>query len=96
MADLDRLDVVADIYESDLPRLRAGAPAEIVVPGETRRYGAVVRDIGWLVRRTTQGNTDPVAAVDARTVEVRLSLDADGTRALRRRTNMQVQVAIRP
>lgn len=96
LADLERLDVVADVYETDLPRLRPGAEAEVIVPGEPRRFAATVREIGWLVRRTTQAGTDPVAAVDARTVEVRLSLSDEGRDALRRRTNMQVQVAIRP
>ncbi len=96
LADLDALDVVAEVYETDLPRLSLGQAAEIVVPGEARRFGATLRDIGWTVRRTTQSGTDPVAAVDARTVEVRLALDAAGVAALRQRTNMQVQVAIRP
>jgi len=96
LADLGRMDVVADVYETDLPRLRTGATAEIVVPGETRRFSATVREIGWLVRRQIQGSIDPVAAVDARTVEVRLTLDEAGAEALRRRSNMQVQVAIRP
>ncbi len=96
VADLTRLDVVADVYETDLPRLRLGAPAEIVVPGEASRYAATVREIGWQVRRSTQANTDPVAAVDARTVEVRLGLASEGVAALARRSNMQVQVAIRP
>ncbi len=96
IGDLARMDVVADVYETDLPRLRLGAVAEVVVPGETRRFTATVRDIGWTVRRQTQANTDPVAAVDSRTVEVRLALDEAGSEALRRRSNMQVQVAIRP
>jgi HlyD family secretion protein len=96
MADLDHLDVVADVYETDLSRLREGAPAEVSVPGDPRRYTAVVRDIGWMVRRTTQASTDPVAASDARTVEVRLTLSEEGRQALMRRTDMQVQVAIRP
>ena len=47
-------------------------------------------------RQTTQAGTDPVAAVDSRTVEVRLTLSDEGAALLRRRTNMQVQVAIRP
>jgi HlyD family secretion protein len=34
--------------------------------------------------------------VDARTVEVRLALGPEGSEALARRSNMQVQVAIRP
>ena len=96
LADLTRMDVVADVYETDLPRVRVGQRAEIVVPGEARRFAAVVREIGWTVRRHTQGQVDPVAAVDARTVEVRLELDAEGRAALARRSNMQVQVAIRP
>ena len=96
LADLDRMDVVADVYETDLPRLRLGAPAEVIVPGEAQRFGATVREIGWQVRRTVQAGTDPVAAVDARTVEVRLALSEEGREALQRRTNMQVQVAIRP
>jgi HlyD family secretion protein len=33
--------------------------------------------------------------VDSRTVEVRLTLSDEGVALLRRRTNMQVQVAIR-
>jgi HlyD family secretion protein len=96
LADLTRLDIVADVFETDLPRLREGAEAEVVVPGEPRRYAATLREIGWMVRRTTQAGTDPVAAVDARTVEVRLALGEEGRAALERRTNMQVQVAIRP
>ncbi len=96
MADLTAMDVVAEVFETDLPRLRPGATAEVLVPGEPRRFAATVREIGWQVRRTTQASTDPVAAVDARTVDVRLTLAAEGVAALARRSNMQVQVAIRP
>ncbi|WP_137127754.1 efflux RND transporter periplasmic adaptor subunit [Roseomonas sp. HF4] len=96
IGDLSRMVVVADVYETDLPRLREGAPAEVVVPGEAARFAAVVTEIGWTVRRQLQATTDPVAAVDSRTVEVRLALEEAGSAALRRRSNMQVQVAIRP
>jgi HlyD family secretion protein len=96
IADLSRIDVVADVFETDLPRLREGAAAEVVVPGEARRFPATLREIGWQVRRSVQASSDPVAAVDARTVEVRLTLSPEGAAALARRSNMQVQVAIRP
>ncbi len=96
IADLTRLDVVADVYETDLGRVVVGQSAEVIVPGETRRFAATVREIGWVVRRSTQAGTDPVAAVDARTVEVRLTLLDDAREALLRRSGMQVQVAIRP
>ncbi|MES2711909.1 MAG: efflux RND transporter periplasmic adaptor subunit [Pseudomonadota bacterium] len=96
MADLSRLDIVADVYETDLARLSIGATAEIIVPGEPRRFSATLREIGWQVRRAPQTTTDPVAAIDSRTVAVRLALDEAGVAALARRSNMQVQVAIRP
>ncbi len=95
LADLSRMDVVADVFETDLGRLRPGMTAEIIIPGERQRVAATVREIGWQVRRTTQAGTDPVAAVDSRTVEVRLTLSEEGAALLRRRTGMQVQVAIR-
>ena len=44
--------------------------------------------LGYVERRPS--------ALDSRTVEVRLALDAAGSEALRRRSNMQVRVAIRP
>lgn len=96
VADVSRMDIVADVFETDLPRVREGATAEIVVPGESRRIAATVREIGWTVRRSSIASNDPVAAVDSRTVEVRLTLSDEGAALLRRRSNMQVQVAIRP
>ena len=96
IGDVSRMDVVADVFETDLPRVRQGAVAEIVVPGESQRLSATVREIGWTVRRNITASNDPVAAVDSRTVEVRLTLTDEGAALLRRRSNMQVQVAIRP
>jgi HlyD family secretion protein len=96
LADLDELEVVADVYESDLPRVHVGAPAEVLVPGTTIRYPARVREVGWLVKRALEAGTDPTAAVDGRTVEVRLRLGAEGAANLRQRINSQVGVAIQP
>ncbi|HYF07615.1 MAG TPA: efflux RND transporter periplasmic adaptor subunit [Acetobacteraceae bacterium] len=96
IGDVSRMEVVADVFETDLPRVREGAVAEILVPGESARFPATVREIGWIVRRQTTASADPVAAVDSRTVEVRLALSDEAAALLRRRSNMQVQVAIRP
>jgi HlyD family secretion protein len=96
IADLSALDVVAEVFETDLPRVRTGAAAEVLVPGEGRRFGATVREIGWLVRRNDVVSADPVAAIDARVVEVRLALDDAAVAALARLSNMQVQVRIAP
>lgn len=96
MADLDQLDVVADVYQTDLPRVRMGASAEVTAPGDPDRYEARVVKIGNLIQRTLEAGTDPVARVDGRTVEVWLALSPTGSAALRHRIDMQVQVAIGP
>lgn len=96
IGNLSRMEIVADVFETDLPRVRQGAVAEIIIPGDSRRLSATVREIGWTVRRHTSASNDPVAAVDSRTVEVRLTLSDEGAAMLRRLSNMQVQVAIRP
>jgi HlyD family secretion protein len=96
LGDLSSLDIVADVFETDLPRVRVGAAAEIIVPGDERRFGAIVREIGQMVRRTTQVSTDPVAMLDARTFEVRVQLSEEARMSLDRRINLQVQVSIKP
>jgi HlyD family secretion protein len=96
LADLDRMEVVADVYETDLSRVHVGAQADVSVPGTTLHYPAQVREMGRLVKRELQAGTDPTAAVDGRTVEVRLSLDPAGSRDLSQRINSRVQVAIHP
>jgi HlyD family secretion protein len=95
LADLDKMEVIADVYETDLSRVRLGANAEISIPGTTLHYPARVREVGRMVKRDLQAGTDPVAAVDGRTVEVKLDL-GDGASEFSRRINSQVHVAIRP
>lgn len=96
LANLDRMEVVADVYETDLQRIHVGGHADVIIPGTSIRYPAQVREIGWLVKHALEAGTDPTAAVDGRTVEVRLSLGNEGTANLRQRINAQVHVAIEP
>jgi HlyD family secretion protein len=96
LADLDKMEIVADVYETDLSRVHIGARANVALPGTTIRYPAEVREVGWVVKHALQSGTDPIAAVDGRTVEVRLSLGGEGAAAVRQLTNAQVHVAIQP
>lgn len=55
VADLDRLQVVAEVSEQDLPRVHVGDPATVAVeayPGEA--FPAVIASIGDLVDRDTR------------------------------------------
>jgi membrane fusion protein, copper/silver efflux system len=68
IADLSRLWVLADVYESDLPAVRLGMPAELALP--------------YLPGRVWRGlvtNVAPTVEEKTRTVKVRVEVDnADG------------------
>lgn len=94
LADLNVMEVVAEIYESDASRLRTGLRAEVRLPGAETPLPAEVSEIGWLVRRNDAIGTDPVARIDARVVEARLRLTPEASERVRRLSNMQVTVRI--
>lgn len=94
IADLSQMDVVAEIYERDMPRLRVGQKAEIRVPGLDKVFTGEVRELGFLVEKNDLNDTDPLADRDNRIVEVRITLDADAIKALTHLIYMQVDVRI--
>lgn len=94
LGDVDDIHVVAEVYETDLARVRCGQLAQIIVPGQTQRLRGVVVEIGWQVRRLDVLDTDPVADIDARVVEVRVRLNPSDAGRLARFTYQQVQVVI--
>jgi hypothetical protein len=73
-----------------------GEPAEVIVPAVTTRYTAKVQRIGWLMKYAVGAHTDAVAAVNARTVEGRLTLDQNVSWDSRHRIDMQAQVVPQP
>lgn len=89
-----QMDVVAEVYETDVGRVRLGQTATI-----TSRNGAfaetltgrVVR-IGSQIFKNNILDDDPAANADARVVEVRIRLDQ--SEPVRQLTNLQVDVRI--
>lgn len=96
MADLTALDVVAEVHEADIPRVKVGQSAVVKVAGMAASYAAKVREIGYLVRKNRVNDTDPLADRDARIIEVRLTLEGDALVDLRHQIYRQVQVKIVP
>ena len=94
LADLSQMDVVAEIYERDMPRVKPGQKAEIRVPGLDQVFTGEVRELGFLVEKNDLNDTDPLADRDNRVVEVRITLDAEAAQALTHLIYMQVDVRI--
>ncbi|MFO1242211.1 MAG: HlyD family efflux transporter periplasmic adaptor subunit [Rickettsiales bacterium] len=94
IADLSQMDVVAEIYERDMPRVKIGQKAEIKVPGMEQPFYGIVRQLGYVVRKNDMNDTDPLADRDNRVVEVRITLDPGKEDILKHLIYMQVDVRV--
>ncbi|MEB3263473.1 MAG: efflux RND transporter periplasmic adaptor subunit [Synechococcus sp.] len=96
IGQIDRLQVVAEVYESDLPRVKPGQPVRITSPALPQPLQARVEQIGAIVLRQKVINTDPSANNDNRVVEVRAPLTPESNARARGLTNLQVRAVIGP
>ena len=95
LGQTDQMYVVAEVYESDVSKVRLGQGALITSSAFSGELNGTVDEIGWQIRKKDVLNTDPVADVDARVVEVKIRLDAAATSKVAHFTNSQVNVAIK-
>ena len=96
MADLSQLDIVAEVYETDLHRVRVGQTGCISGAGFEHTYLAEVRELGYLVRKNDINDTDPLSDRDNRIIEVRLTLETSAVEDLQHQIFRQVKVKILP
>lgn len=96
MADLSQLDVVAEVYESDLSKVKIGQRAYINATGFKRHYHAQVRELGFQVKKNDLNDTDPLADRDNRIIEVRLTLEPEAVMDLQHQIFRQVRIRIEP
>ena len=92
LGDTTIMVAVAEVYETDVPRVHLGQRAVVTSPALAQPLRGKVVEVGRMVYKNDVLNVDPAARTDARVVEVRVALD-DGT-AVAQLTNMTVDVAI--
>ncbi len=90
----DRMYAVAEVYETDITRVKVGQRAIIRTPAMDTALTGEVERISLKVGRLDVVGTDPIAKTDARVVEVFILLDDSA--AVSPFTNMQVKVEIQP
>ncbi len=100
--DPSRMVALAEVYETDVGRIRVGNKAAVefqdVPPGgwpagEVKMAGSVTQ-IGQLVSAGTILDLNPAASADRRVVSVRVELDAKGSAEAAKYVNRQVRVVI--
>jgi len=92
MGNTETMRAVAEVYETDISRIRLGQSATITSLALSQPVAGKVARIGSMVFKNDVLNVDPAARADARVVEVWIDLDdAASTQQL---TNLTVNVAI--
>jgi len=92
----DDMYAVAEVYESDIGRVRLGQRGAVTSPALPRTLHGAVDRIGLKVRKMDALGTDPAARTDARVVEVEIRLDPDDAPLAAALTNLQVEVELEP
>jgi HlyD family secretion protein len=94
LGQTDQMNVMAEVYELDVNKVRVGQKATItsnVFPGEL--HGKVA-EIGLQVNPQDVLSTDPTADVNSRIVEVKVRLDPESSKKASAFTNLQVKILI--
>ncbi|MCC3481095.1 MAG: HlyD family efflux transporter periplasmic adaptor subunit [Oscillatoriales cyanobacterium] len=97
IADLgqtDRMQVVAEVYQTDISKIRTGQKVIITSQSFSGEISGIVRQIGLQVTQQEISSNTPGENLDRRVVEVRITLNAEGSKRVANLTNLQVQVAI--
>lgn len=94
LADLGKTNriVIAEVYETDVSRLKTGATAEITGAALAAPLRGKVTKIGWQIGPNRLFSQDPATAADARVVEAEIQLDDPAAAA--RLVNARVQVVV--
>ncbi len=94
IAQNDQMFAIAEVYETDVGRVKVGQHATVQSPAFEQPLTGTVDRIGMKIGKQDLLDTDPIARTDARVVEVRVKLD-DSKRAAGL-SHLQVEVAIAP
>lgn len=97
IVDLGRTDhmyAIAEVYETDISKVRLGQQATITSAGIRGKLQGTVDEIGLQIGKKDVLGTDPVADVDARVVEVKILLNPADSQRVARLTNLKVKVVI--
>jgi HlyD family secretion protein len=94
LAQIDQMNAIAEVYETDIRRVKTGQRATVSSAALENDLSGTVRSIRQQVQKQDEIGTDPAARKDARVVEVTIALDDSAPAASL--TNLQVDVVIHP
>lgn len=94
IGNTQQMYVTAEVYETDINKVKLGQSATIKGDGIVDDLKGVVAEIGLQIATKDVLGTDPVADADARVVEVKIKLSPEDSQKVASLTNLQVNVVI--
>lgn len=95
LGQTDRMRVVAEVYQSDISKIRPGQSVEVTTSVLEQTLQGTVERIGLQVGQQQVVSDDPAANLDARVIDVYISLDAESSERVSRLSNLQVTAIIK-
>ena len=94
-AQTNTMMAVAEVYQTDISKIKLGQKAIITSQGFTGELKGVVQQIGLQVKRQNVFGDQPGENLDSRIVEVKIRLTPEDSKKVSGLTNLQVQTAIK-
>ncbi|MFN6561216.1 MAG: ABC exporter membrane fusion protein [Nostoc sp. ChiSLP01] len=96
LGQTSQMQVVAEVYETDISKIRSGQPATIISESLSTKLRGTVKSIGLQVKKQQVTSGEPGENLDRKIVEVRIWLTPQDSKRVANLTNSQVLVAIEP
>jgi HlyD family secretion protein len=93
-AQTDQMIAVAEVYQSDIGKVKLGQKATITGQAFTGELQGKVSHIGLQVNRQNVFSNQPGENLDSRVIEVKIRLSPEDSKQVAGFTNLQVQTAI--
>ena len=90
----DQMYVVAEVYETDIDRVRLGQKAIVTGSAFKEELKGEVAQVGLEVKQQDVFESDPLVNTDNKVVEVKIRLDPKSSKRVTALSNLQVQVVI--
>ena len=94
-AQTNTMMAVAEVYQTDISKIKLGQKAIITSQGFTGELKGVVQQIGLQVKRQNVFSDQPGENLDSRIVEVKIRLNPEDSKKVSGLTNLQVQTTIK-
>ncbi|KAF3883896.1 MULTISPECIES: ABC exporter membrane fusion protein [Nostocales] len=94
VAQTDRMVAVAEVYQSDIGKVKVGQKAIVTGQAVVGKLQGVVSHIGLQVNKQNVFSNQPGENLDKRVVEVKIRLNPADSKKVAGLTNLQVQTAI--